>query len=72
MQNASILFKLFDGNKILGALEYSGENPKFDENGSKILQNHIVIEFDDLRASFWVMTLVDGAKRIYFIQAFWW
>ena len=61
MQNASILFKLFDDNKISGAravararyaLEYSGENPKFDENGSKILQNHIVIAFDDLRACF--------------------
>ena len=58
--------------RVRYALEYSGENPKFDENRSKILQNHIVIELDDLRASFWVMTLVDGAKRIYFIQAFWW
>ena len=52
------------------AFEYSGENPKFDENGSKILQNHIVIEFGDLIASFRAMTLTDGAKRIYFIHAF--
>jgi len=51
VQNASILLKFFDGNKILGALEYSGKNPKFDENHFKILQNHIVIALDDLRAS---------------------
>ena len=58
----------FDGNKLLGArtvaLKYSVENSKFDENHSKILQNHIVIEIYDLRASFQAMTLVDGAKRI--------
>ena len=54
-----ILFKLVDGNKILRArgcaryaVEYSVENSNFDENHSKILQNHIVIELDDLRASF--------------------
>ena len=29
-------------------------------------------QFCDLRASFWAMTLTDGAERIYFIQYFWW
>ena len=33
-------------------LEYSVEKPKFDENRSKILQNHIVNEVDEVRASF--------------------
>ena len=54
------------------ALEYSVETPKFDENHSKILQNHIVSEVDDLpvRAFLEAMTLVVGAKRIYFFQSF--
>ena len=46
------------------------ENPKFDENRSKILQNHIVTELDDLRATFWVVPLGDVAKRIDFILLF--
>ena len=75
VQNASILFKLLHGNEILGArymIEYFVEDSKSDENHSKILQNHIVSEVDDLpvRAFLEAMTLVVGAKRIYFFQSF--
>ena len=55
VQNSSILFKLFHGNEILGAhymIEYFVKDSKSDENHSKILQNQIVSEVDDLRAIF--------------------
>ena len=56
--------------RALDALKYFGENPKFDENCSKILQNHIVSEVGDLRAIFKVVTLVDGENHVYLFNFF--
>ena len=53
-------------------LEYYEKYPKFDLQSWNKVQNHIVSEFGDLNASFWTLTLLDGTKCIYFIQASWW
>ena len=64
------LFKLFHGNEILGAhymIEYFVKNSKSDENHSKILQNHIVTEVDNLRAIFklWHSLMVKNASILF-------